>query len=162
IRRQTLECLEEETIKNSNLRFRLQKIPGELIAEMRALVAAAREASAARIIQLQNALRNITDETELLVGKKTLCERQNAALCEEKEHLWIQQKEKEELLNERMARKVNTNVLLTETCDKTREIELEIIKARAALEELKEKIAQKMSKLEKEEEEWDEKVKGFE
>lgn len=70
-----------------------------------------------------------------------------------------QYKEKVDLLNERMAMKANTNVLLTEACDKTRDTEREIIRAKAALEELKEKIAQKMSKLEKEKEEWDEKVK---
>lgn len=34
IRRHTLECLEEETIKTSNLRFRMQSFPGEIIAEM--------------------------------------------------------------------------------------------------------------------------------
>lgn len=78
---------------------------------------------------------------------------------EEQEYLRTQYKERVDLLNERMATKVNTNVLLMETCDKTRDTEREIIKAKAALEELKEKIAQKMSKLEKEQEEYDEKVK---
>ncbi|KFQ81703.1 Coiled-coil domain-containing protein 175, partial [Phoenicopterus ruber ruber] len=159
IRRHTLECLEEETIKNSNLRFRMRNFPGEIIAEMTALVTAARESSAAKINQLQSALKSIAAEIELLDEKQTLCERQNAALCEEQEYLRKQYKERVDLLNERMATKVNTNVLLIETCDKTRDTEREIIEAKAALEELKEKIAQKMSKLEKEKEEWDEKVK---
>lgn len=70
-----------------------------------------------------------------------------------------QYKERVDLLNERMAMKVNTNILLTETCDKTRDTEREIIKAKAALAELKEKIAEKMSKLEKEKEECDKKVR---
>ncbi|KGL93752.1 Coiled-coil domain-containing protein 175, partial [Charadrius vociferus] len=161
IRRHTLECLEEETIKNSNLRFRIQNFPGEIIAEMTALVTAARESSAAKINQLQSALKSIADEIELLDEKQILCERQNAALCEEQEYLRTQYKEKVDLLNERMATKANTNVLLTETCDKTRDTEREIIRAKAALEELKEKIAQKMSKFEKEKEEWDEKVKDL-
>ncbi|KFP51563.1 hypothetical protein N323_09277, partial [Cathartes aura] len=159
IRRHTLECLEEETIKNSNLRFRMQNFPGEIIAEMTALVTAARESSAAKIHQLQSALKSIAYEIELLNEKQTLCERQNAALCEEQEYLRTQYKERVDLLNERMATKVNTNVLLIETCDKTRDTEREIIKAKAALAELKEKIAEKMSKLEKEKEECDKKVK---
>ncbi|KFP94229.1 hypothetical protein N329_00947, partial [Haliaeetus albicilla] len=159
IRRHTLECLEEETIKTSNLRFRIQSFPGEIIAEMTALVTAARESSAAKIHQLQSALKSIAYEIELLDEKQSLCERQNAALCEEQECLRTQYKERVDLLNERMATKVNTNVLLIETCDKTRDTEREIIRAKAALAELKEKIAEKISKLEKEKEECDKKVK---
>ncbi|KFV47469.1 hypothetical protein N341_04525, partial [Tyto alba] len=159
IRRHTHECLEEETIKNSNLRFRMQNFPGEIISEMTALVTAARESSAAEIRQLQSALKSITDEIELLDEKQTLCERQNAALCEEQEHLRTQYKERVDLLNERMTTKINTNALLTETCDKIRDTEREIIRAKAALAELKEKIAEKMSKLEKENEGCDKKVR---
>ena len=70
-----------------------------------------------------------------------------------------QHKRRVDLLNERMATKINTNVLLIETYNKTRETEREIIRAKAALEELKEKIAEKISKLEKENEECDGKVK---
>ncbi|KFQ80055.1 Coiled-coil domain-containing protein 175, partial [Phaethon lepturus] len=159
IRRHTLECLEEETIKNSNLRFRMRNFPGEIIAEMSALVTAARESSAAKINQLQSALKSIADEIELLDEKQTLCERQNAALCEEQEYLRAQYKERVDLLNERMATKVNTNALLIETSEKTRDTEREIIRAKVALAELEEKIAEKMSKLEKEKEECDNKVK---
>lgn len=78
---------------------------------------------------------------------------------EEQEYLQTQHKRRVDLLNERMATKINTNVLLIETYNKTRETEREIIRAKAALEELKEKIAEKISKLEKENEECDEKVK---
>nr|XP_009487650.1 PREDICTED: spindle pole body component 110-like [Pelecanus crispus] len=79
------------------------------------------------------------------------------ALCEEQEYLRTQYKERVDLLNERMATKVKTNVLLIETCDKTRATEREIIRAKAALAELKEKAAEKMSTLEKEKEECDKK-----
>lgn len=58
-----------------------------------------------------------------------------------------------------MATKINTNVLLLETDRKTRATEREIIRAKAELEELQEKIAEKMSQLEKEMEECDGKVK---
>lgn len=34
MRRNTIECLEEETIKNSKLRFRMHSFPGEIAAEM--------------------------------------------------------------------------------------------------------------------------------
>nr|XP_047922212.1 cytadherence high molecular weight protein 2-like isoform X3 [Anser cygnoides] len=121
----------------------------------KALVNAARESSAAQINQLQSALKSIAYEIELLDEKQTLCERQNAALCEEQEYLQTQHKRRVNLLNERMATKINTNILLIETYNKTRETEREIIRAKAALEELKEKIAQKISKLEKENEECD-------
>ncbi|KFP11198.1 hypothetical protein Z169_07418, partial [Egretta garzetta] len=161
IRRHTLECLEEETIKNSNLRFRMQNFPGEILAEMTALVTAARESSAAKINQLRSALKSTADEIELLDEKQALCERQNAALCEEQDYLQTQYKERVDLLNERIATKVNTNALLIEISDKTRGTEREIIRAKAALAELKEKIAEKMSKLEKEKEECDKKVNGL-
>ncbi|XP_048805319.1 cingulin-like isoform X1 [Lagopus muta] len=150
MRRNTIECLEEETIKNSKLRFRMHNFPGEIAAEMTALVAASRESGAAKMNQLQSALKNIASEIELLDEKQTLCERQNAALCEEQKRLQIQHKEKVDLLNERMATKINTNVLLLETDRKTRATEREIIRAKAELEELQEKIAEKMSQLEKE------------
>ncbi|XP_040557571.1 probable DNA double-strand break repair Rad50 ATPase isoform X2 [Gallus gallus] len=155
MRRNTIECLEEETIKNSKLRFRMRNLPGEIAAEMTALVAASREAGAAKMNQLQSALKNIACEIELLDEKQTLCERQNAALCEEQKRLQIQHKERVDLLNERMATKINTNLLLLETDRKTRAIEREIIRAKAALEELQEKIAEKMSQLEKQMEECD-------
>lgn len=45
-----------------------------------ALVTAARESSAAKIHQLQSALKSIACEIELLDEKQSLCERQNAAL----------------------------------------------------------------------------------
>lgn len=70
-----------------------------------------------------------------------------------------QHKERVDLLNERMATKLNTNALLTENCDKTREKEKETIRTKAALAELKEKIAEKMSKLETEKEEYEKEVK---
>ncbi|KFM00432.1 hypothetical protein AS27_10298, partial [Aptenodytes forsteri] len=159
IRRHILECLEKETIKKSNLHFRMQNFPGEIIAEMTVLVTAARESSAAEINQLQPALKSIADEIELLDEKQTVCERQSAALCEEQEYLWTQYKERVDLLKERMAMRVNTNVLLIKTCDKTRDTEREIIRGKVALAELEEKIAEKMSKLEKEKEECDKKIK---
>ncbi|XP_025943075.1 coiled-coil domain-containing protein 175-like [Apteryx rowi] len=156
IRRHTLERLEEETIENSNLRVRMQNFPGVIIAEMTALVTAARESSAAQIDQLQSALKSIAHEIALLDEKQALCEKQNAALCEEQERLRTQYEGSVDLLNERMAKKVNTNVLLNDTYDKTRETEREIIRAKAALKELKEKI-EKMNKLGKEKEDCDRK-----
>ncbi|OXB57256.1 hypothetical protein ASZ78_007516, partial [Callipepla squamata] len=155
MRRHTIECLEEETINNSKLLFRIQNFPGEIAAEMTALVTASRESGAAKMNQLQSALKNIAYEIELLDEKQALCERQRAVLCEEQERLQTQHKEKVDLLNERMATKINTNVLLLETDRKTRNTEREIIRAKAALEELQEKIAEKMSQLEKKKEECD-------
>ncbi|XP_072193506.1 coiled-coil domain-containing protein 175 [Excalfactoria chinensis] len=155
MRRITIECLEEETIKNSKLRFRMHNLPGEIAAEMTALVAAARESGAAKMNQLQSALKNIAYEIELLDKKQALCERQNAALCEEQKRLQKQHKERVELLNERMATKISTSVLLLEIDRKTRATEREVIRAKAALEELQEKTAERMSQLEKELEECD-------
>lgn len=81
------------------------------------------------------------------------------SFSEEQKRLQIQHKERVDLLNERMATKINTNLLLLETDRKTRVIEREIIRAKAALEELQENIAEKMSQLEKQMEECDGKVK---
>lgn len=69
-----------------------------------------------------------------------------------------QYKEIVDSLNETIAVKINTNVLLIETCDKIRDTEKEIIGAKAALAELQEQIPEKISKLEKALEECDKKV----
>nr|XP_009669029.1 PREDICTED: coiled-coil domain-containing protein 175 [Struthio camelus australis] len=157
IRRRTLERLEELTIENSSLRVRVQNFPGVIMAEMTALVTAARESSAAQIDQLQSALKNLAREIELLDEKQALCEKQNAALCEKQERLRVPYEGSVDLLNEKMERKVNTNVLLNDTCAKTRDTEREVIRAKAALKELKEKIAEKMHKFGKEKEDCDRK-----
>lgn len=83
------------------------------------------------------------------------------SFSEEQKRLQIQHKERVDLLNERMATKINTSLLLLETDRKTRATEIEIIRAKAALEELQEKIAEKMSQLEKQMEECDGKVKAL-
>ncbi|KFP43151.1 hypothetical protein N324_11758, partial [Chlamydotis macqueenii] len=116
--------------KNSNLRFTMQSFPGEVVAEVAALLAA-RESSAAKIHHLQSALKSIADEIEALDEKQNLRERQNAALWNKNTCRYSIHK-KVDLLNERVAMKVNRNVLLIETCDKTRDAEREIIRVRAA------------------------------
>ncbi|XP_026501920.1 coiled-coil domain-containing protein 175, partial [Terrapene carolina triunguis] len=144
LRRRTLELLEEETIKNSNLRLKLQTLPEVVTKELEALVGAAHESSTAKITQLQTALKNITYEIESLNQKQILCETQNAAMCKEQEWLWVQHEEAVDLLNQQMAQKANTNILLNEFCNKKRDAEQEIINLLNAVKEVKDVLAKEI------------------
>ncbi|XP_074854767.1 coiled-coil domain-containing protein 175 [Carettochelys insculpta] len=142
LRRRTLELLEEETIKNSNLRLKLQNLPEMVTKEMEALVAAAHESSTAKINQLQTALKSVTYETESLNQKQILCETQNAALCKEQESSWGKHEEAVDLMNQQMAQKANTNILLNEFCNKKRDAEQEIVNLKKALQEVNDVLAE--------------------
>ncbi|CAM4592599.1 unnamed protein product [Caretta caretta] len=154
LRRHTLELLEEETIKNSNLRLKLQNLPEMVTKELEALVAAARESSTAKINQLQTALKNITCEIESLNREQILCETQNAAMCKEQEWLWVQHEEAVALLNQQMAQKANTNILLNEFCNKKRDAEQEIINLTNAVQEVKDVLAKEIKIFNDEKEVW--------
>ncbi|TFK05449.1 Coiled-coil domain-containing protein 175 [Platysternon megacephalum] len=154
LRRHTLELLEEETIKNSNLRLKLQNLPEMVTKELEALVAAARESSTAKITQLQTALKNITYEIESLNQKQILCETQNAAMCKEQEWLWVQHEEAVDLLNQQMAQKTNTNMLLNEFCNKKGDAEQEIIHLTNAVKEVKDVLAKDIKIFNDEKEMW--------
>ncbi|KAG6933300.1 coiled-coil domain containing 175, partial [Chelydra serpentina] len=154
LRRHTLELLEEETIKNSNLRLKLQNLPEMVTKELEALVAAACDSNTAKINELQTALKNITSEIESLNQKQILCETQNAAMCKEQEWLWVQHGEAVDLLNQQMAQKANTNILLNEFCNKKRDAEQEIIKLMNAVQEVKDGLAKEIKIFNDEEEMW--------
>nr|XP_025046612.1 protein MLP1 [Pelodiscus sinensis] len=104
---------------------------------MEALVVAAHESSAAQINQLQTALKNIACEIESLNQKQILCETQNAARCTEQKRLWVKHEEAVDLLNQQMAQKANTNILLNEFCNKRRDAEQQIISVKKAVQEMK-------------------------
>ncbi|XP_039392101.1 coiled-coil domain-containing protein 175-like [Mauremys reevesii] len=154
LRRHTLELLEEETIKNSNLRLKLQNLPEVVTKELEALVAAARESSTAKITQLQTALKNVTYEIESLNQKQICCETQNAAMCKEQEWLWVQHEEAIDLLNQQMAQKANTNVLLNEFYNKKKDAEQEIINLMNAVKEVKDVLAKEIKIFNDEKEMW--------
>nr|XP_042701112.1 interaptin isoform X2 [Chrysemys picta bellii]XP_042701113.1 interaptin isoform X2 [Chrysemys picta bellii] len=111
---------------------------------LEALVGAARESSTAKITQLQTALKNISSEIESLNQKQILCETQNAALCKDQEWLWVQHEEAVDLLNQQMAQKANTNILLNEFCNKKRDAEQEIINLMNAIKEVKDVLAKEI------------------
>ncbi|XP_067410985.1 coiled-coil domain-containing protein 175 [Emydura macquarii macquarii] len=154
IRRHALELLEEETIKNSKLRLKIQNLPEMVAKEMEALVTAARESNTAEINQLQTALKNITYEIKLLNQKQILCETQNAALCKEQECWWVKHEEAVDLLNQQMAEKANTNILLNEFCNKKGDAEQEIINLTNAVQEVKDVLAKEIEAFNEQKEMW--------
>ncbi|XP_034624479.1 interaptin-like isoform X2 [Trachemys scripta elegans] len=121
---------------------------------LEALVGAARESSTAKITQLQTALKNIASEIESLNQKQILCETQNAALCKDQEWLWVQHEEAVDLLNQQMAQKANTNILLNEFCNKKRDAEQEIINLMNAIKEVKDVLAKEIQLFNDEIEMW--------
>ncbi|XP_074921869.1 coiled-coil domain-containing protein 175 isoform X2 [Chelonoidis abingdonii] len=125
--------------------------------ELEALVAAARESSTTKITELQTALKNITYEIELLNQKQILCETQNAAMCKEQERLWVQHEEAVDLLNQQMAQKANTNILLNEFYNKKKDAEQEITNLMNAVKEVKDVLAKEIKIFNDEKEMWDRK-----
>uniref|UniRef100_A0A452HGP3 Coiled-coil domain containing 175 n=1 Tax=Gopherus agassizii TaxID=38772 RepID=A0A452HGP3_9SAUR len=125
--------------------------------ELEALVAAARESSTAKITELQTARKNITYEIELLNQKQILCETQNAAMCKEQEWLWVQHEEAVDLLNQQMAQKANTNILLNEFYNKKKDAEQEITNLMNAVKEVKDVLAKEIQIFNDEKEMWDRK-----
>ncbi|KAM9149654.1 coiled-coil domain-containing protein 175 isoform 2-T2 [Pangshura tecta] len=125
--------------------------------ELEALVAAARESSTAKITELQTSLKNIMYEIESLNQKQILCETQNAAMCKEQEWLWVQHEEAVDLLNQQMAQKANTNILLNEFYNKKKDAEQEIINLVNAVKEVKDGLAKEIKIFNDEKEMWDRK-----
>ncbi|XP_060117496.1 paramyosin-like [Heteronotia binoei] len=104
-RRRILELLEEETIKNCNLRVKVKGIPELVMQEFEELVAAARRSQLVKITEIEASVQEMVSAVEETYSKKHLFEEHNVVLCEEQKEFGGKHVETVDLLNQQMARK---------------------------------------------------------
>ncbi|XP_030414347.1 interaptin-like isoform X2 [Gopherus evgoodei] len=78
-------------------------------------------------------------------------------MCKEQEWLWVQHEEAVDLLNQQMAQKANTNILLNEFYNKKKDAEQEITNLMNAVKEVKDVLAKEIQIFNGEKEMWDRK-----
>ncbi|KAM4663518.1 coiled-coil domain-containing protein 175 [Discoglossus pictus] len=137
-RRTTRELLEMETIDNSKLRHKLLHLPGTITKEIEASVSRARESNAFEVEQLQNELRNLTQELEDAEKRQINLEDRNSFLCHQSKTMWTEHQEAVELLNQQMADKAHESIVLNETHNKRKEAQDAVIDFRNRSEDLAE------------------------
>lgn len=76
----------------------------------------------------------------------------------EQECWWVKHEEAVDLLNQQMAEKANTNILLNEFCNKKGDAEQEIINLTNAVQEVKDVLAKEIEAFNEEKEMWARKV----
>ncbi|XP_069494999.1 coiled-coil domain-containing protein 175 [Ambystoma mexicanum] len=160
VRRATRELLEEESIENSKLRFKILHLPGIITNEMSEAVSMARECNASQIGQLQNELKNILQEIENVNQKHLDMEALNSSLCDHGKKMWDRHELVVDLLNVHMANKADRNIDLNETYNNAKNARQEAVDLRLCLSDLEEDMvlereqhAKEMEKLNKEIEE---------
>ncbi|XP_046712304.1 myosin-J heavy chain isoform X2 [Silurus meridionalis] len=125
-RKATHEELEVETIETGKLRYQLLSQHDSTAAEISAAVAAARDANAAEIDELQLEMANVLQEIESMEKRRELLEEQNVLLLPEHQRLNICYTELLEQLNRQLSEKADTQISLNETRKETQSTREEI------------------------------------
>lgn len=73
--------------------------------------------------------------------------------------MWVRHEAAVDFMNQQMAKRVNTKILLSEVYKKTKNAEQDIIKKKKDVQELKEAVARERTFLQEEKDAWDKKVK---
>ncbi|XP_075699691.1 coiled-coil domain-containing protein 175 isoform X2 [Rhinoderma darwinii] len=141
IRRNTRELLEEETIENSKLRYKVVHLPRIITREIEDAVTSARESIAAERLHLENELKNVTLEMEKTERKQRELEENNRFLSQQGEALWDEHQEAVDLLNQQMASKAHQSILVNETHNKRKEANEAITEYQNRTEDLAEDMA---------------------
>ncbi|XP_046907358.1 coiled-coil domain-containing protein 18 [Hypomesus transpacificus] len=121
-RRSAHERLEVETIETSKIRHQVQNMRVSVSEEIAAGVAAARDSNAAQILQLQEELNGILQETESNEKKHELLGNQNAILFPERELVKGLHEEVIDQLNFQLSEKANKHIVLNETLNKAQDV----------------------------------------
>ncbi|XP_077180071.1 coiled-coil domain-containing protein 175 [Paroedura picta] len=144
-RRRILELLEEETIKNCNLRVRVKGIPAIVMKEFEELVAAARRSRFHKITEIEASVQEVVTATEHAQFKQQLHEERNLVLCEEQKECGGKHEEAVDLLNQQMAAKNSFCIQMNELRNLQEDEEEESTWQINAIEELEKKMAEEVS-----------------
>ncbi|XP_015205989.2 coiled-coil domain-containing protein 175 [Lepisosteus oculatus] len=141
-RRSARECLEVETIETSKLRYRVLQLPDEIMSEISASVAAARDSNAVQLNQLQTDMNNIIKDMDFMEKKQERLEEQNALLFPERELVQSRHEDVIDQLNHQLSEKAHKQILLNETYNQIRDLKENIANLANAIEDLEEDMIQ--------------------
>ncbi|KAJ6657995.1 hypothetical protein lerEdw1_001654 [Lerista edwardsae] len=136
-RKHTLDALEEETIKNCNLRVRIKGYPEIVMKEFEELVAAAHRTRFQKLKEMEISIQDIAAAVESTYSNQKLAEECNVLLCEEQEQLRAKYDEIVKLMNQNMAAKHSTNIEINDLHNLKKEEEEEILDVQSAIEDVK-------------------------
>ncbi|XP_013919802.1 PREDICTED: coiled-coil domain-containing protein 175-like [Thamnophis sirtalis] len=140
-RKDTIELLEEETIKNCNLRIKVQTFPAIVMKEFEELVAAAQRFHVNKLREVEASMNETIAAVQEVYTKQMFSEEQNETLCKEQDQTWAKYNEIVQLLNQQMARKHSMNIKINELRNMTKKEEDEMVMERIAIENLKQVMA---------------------
>ncbi|KAE8587014.1 hypothetical protein XENTR_v10021837 [Xenopus tropicalis] len=137
-RRATRELLEEETIRTSKLRYRIQHLPGMITKEIEEAVLSARLLNASELQQLQSELTNKMQKLEHAVRSQSELEEMNLFLSQHGKTLGDAYQQAVDLLNQHMAEKASLNIIVNETHVKCKDAQDAVIEYKNRTEDLAE------------------------
>ncbi|XP_069063118.1 coiled-coil domain-containing protein 175 isoform X1 [Pleurodeles waltl] len=140
VRRATRELLEEESIENSKLRFKILHLPGNITKEIADAVSWARDSNASQLDELQSELRDLMPEIECTNQKQLSLEELNSSLCDRVKKMSERHEEVVQQLNVHMANKADKNIDLNETYSKSRDAKQAVIDLAYCLRDLEEDL----------------------
>ncbi|KAK9409343.1 coiled coil domain-containing protein [Crotalus adamanteus] len=140
-RKDTIELLEEETIKNCNLRIRVKRFPAIVMKEFEELVAAAHRFHLNKLREVEASMNETIAAVQEVYTKQMLFEEQNETLCKEQDQTWEKYDEVVQLLNQQMAARHSMNIKINELRNMTKKEEEETVMEGIAIEDLKKIMA---------------------
>uniref|UniRef100_A0ACB8G7A5 Uncharacterized protein n=1 Tax=Sphaerodactylus townsendi TaxID=933632 RepID=A0ACB8G7A5_9SAUR len=149
-RKRILELLEEETIKNCNLRVKIKGMPQIVMEEFEALVAAARRAQVLKITEIEASAQEVESVVERTHSKQNFSEQHNLALSEEQKEFGDKQEKTVDILNQQLATKNSFYIQVNELLNMERDEEEESAFQINATDELEKEIVWAVSVFEKE------------
>ncbi|KAM6462605.1 coiled-coil domain-containing protein 175 [Liasis olivaceus] len=140
-RKLIIELLEEETIKNCNLRIRIKGFPAIVMKEFEELVAAAHRFHLSKLSEVEASMNETIAAVQQVYAKQMLSEEQNETLCQEQGQIWEKYDEVVQLVNQQMDAKHSVNIKINECHNLTKKEEEETVAEEIAIEELQKLMA---------------------
>ncbi|KAF4083735.1 hypothetical protein AMELA_G00120100 [Ameiurus melas] len=142
------EELEVETIETGKLRHQLLSQHDAILAEISAAVAAARDANAAEMNQLQLDMANVVREIESMEKRRKLLEEENVLLLPEHHLLSASYTELIEQLNSQLSEKADTQITLNETRNEIQSTKEKIARVHSTRKDLQDNLIRERKQFE--------------
>ncbi|XP_070606397.1 coiled-coil domain-containing protein 175 [Erythrolamprus reginae] len=136
-RKDTIDLLEEETIKNCNLRIRVKSFPAIVMKEFEELVAAAHRFHLIKLKEVQAAMNETLAAVQEVYEKQMFSEEQNETLSKEQDQTWENYNEIVHLVNQQMSERHSMNIKINELRNMTKKEEDGTVMELTAIEDLK-------------------------
>ncbi|XP_053489429.1 centromere-associated protein E isoform X2 [Ictalurus furcatus] len=142
------EELEVETIETGKLRHQLLSQHDDILAEISAAVAAARDANTAEMNQLQLEMANVVREIESMEKRRKLLEEENVLLLPEHQLLSASYTELTEQLNSQLSEKADTQIMLNETRNEIQSTKEKIARVHSTRKDLQDNLTRERKQFE--------------